>query len=396
MSGFGDRTAPRPWQRPVLRGGEGHRQVGWLELFFDLIFVVIVSVLAGDLAHHLSADGVLRFVLLFLGVFWAWNAVTFYTERFESDGLDSRLFTFLAIVAVTGLAVWGEDGLGHDYLGFALSYAVLRALNIVLWLRAGHHNPPFRPAARAFMTGFAVAFALILVSFFVGDTLRMVLWGVAVVLDISTPALSERTQRNLPQISRDKYPERFGLFTMIILGEVVASVIGGLVEVNSAGEFTLATGVNAVLGLAIGFGMWWVYYDFIARRPFRPSFPVSLTWVYLHFFVFIGVVAVGVAVEVAMTETSGGMLSRPAQTVLLLGMSGTLAAIGAVELTLAREADEPTHPVISPVLKFGLAILLVPVVFVPALPVIVGLGVALFALIVPASYGALVWYRPVR
>jgi low temperature requirement protein LtrA len=396
MTGFGDRAAPRPWQRPALRGGGEHRQVGWLELFFDLIFVVIISILAGDLAHHLSAAGVLQFVLLFLGVFWAWNAVTFYTERFESDGLDSRLFTFLAIVAVTGLAVWGEDGLGHNYLGFALSYAVLRTLNIVLWLRAAHHNPPFRPTARAFTAGFAAAFALILVSFFVDESLRMLLWGVAVVLDIATPALSERTQRDLPQISRDKYPERFGLFTMIILGEVVASVIGGVVEVNAAGEFTVATALNAVLGLAIGFGMWWVYYDFIARRPFRPSFSVALAWVYLHFFVFIGVVAVGVAVEVAMTQTAEGVLSGPAQTVLLLGMSATLAAIGCVELTLAREADEPTHPVVSPALKFGLALLLVPVVFVPDLPVAAGLGIALAALVVPACYGALVWYRPVR
>jgi low temperature requirement protein LtrA len=189
---------------------------------------------------------------------------------------------------------------------------------------------------RAFSAGFAAAFALILVSFFVAEELRMLLWGVAVLLDISTPALSERTQRDLPPISRDKFPERFGLFTMIILGEVVASVIGGLVEVNGAGEFTGATAVNAVLGLAIGFGMWWVYYDFIARRPFRPS------------------------------------------------------------VSIALEADEPTHPVVSPVLKIAVALLLVPVVFVPELPVAAALGIALLALAVQAVYGSFVWFRKVR
>lgn len=58
---------------------------------------------------------------------------------------------------------------------------------------------------------------------------------------------------------------------MIILGEVVASVIGGVVDVNSAHGLSGATVLNAVIGLAIGFGLWWVYYDFVARRVFRPS-----------------------------------------------------------------------------------------------------------------------------
>ncbi len=394
--GIEERRRHPIWPRPQLRGGEDQRRVGWLELFFDLIFVVIVSVLAGDLVHHLSADGILRFILEFLAVFWIWNGFTFYTERFESEGLDTRITTFIAILAVAGLAVWGGDGLGRNYLGFVLSYAVARLLNIAMWLRAAHANREFRPAALSFAGGFTVAFALMIGSFFVDESLRLLIWGIAVVLDIATPAISERTQRDLPQISRDKYPERFGLLTMIILGEVVASVIGGVVEVNAAHELTGATVVNAVIGLGIGFGLWWVYYDFVARRVFRPTVRIALTWVYMHFFVLISVVSVGVAVEVAMTQTADGVLSIPAQTILFLGMSLTVISMGAVEITLDRESDEPTHPVISPALKIGIGALLIPFVFVRELPIPAALGIALLALVVPACYGAVVWYRPIR
>lgn len=97
-----------------------------------------------------------------------------------------------------------------------------------------------------------------------------------------------------------------------------------------------------------------------------------------------------------MTQTAEGVLSIPAQTVLFLGMSLTVISLGAVEITLNREADEPTHPVLSPAIKIGIGALLIPLVFVRELPIPVALGIALLALVVPAFYGAIVWYRPIR
>ncbi len=85
----------RAWQRSALRTDEEfeqHRAVSWLELFFELVFVVMIARLAHHLAGHLDVAGVLIFAVQFLAVFWVWNAFTYYTERFESDGLENRLF----------------------------------------------------------------------------------------------------------------------------------------------------------------------------------------------------------------------------------------------------------------------------------------------------------------
>ena len=49
--------------------------MSWLELFFDLVFVVVIA----RLAHHLDVAGVLTFAVQFLAVFWVWNAFTYYT-----------------------------------------------------------------------------------------------------------------------------------------------------------------------------------------------------------------------------------------------------------------------------------------------------------------------------
>ena len=68
------------WRRPELRDDQ-RRSVGWLELFFDLVFVVVVSRLAHYLAGHLTARATLEFTIQFAGVFWIWHAFTYYTEQ---------------------------------------------------------------------------------------------------------------------------------------------------------------------------------------------------------------------------------------------------------------------------------------------------------------------------
>ena len=390
MAGAAERSRGA-WRAPELRDDGGRsRRVSWLELFFDLVFVVIVAVLATSLQEPRD---LLTFTLQFIAIFWVWNAFTYYTERFESGGIETRLFTFVGIVAVAGLAVWGSGVLGENYLGFALSYLLARALNIGLWLRAGYHVPRFRRASFGFLGGFLVATALLVVSFFVPEWARLALWTVAVVTEIATPAITARFQEGLPPITEDKFPERFGLFTMIVLGETVAEVIQSVARSNTVAHLSALTIVDAVLGLAVGFGMWWVYYDFVARRPARPHFFTVIIWVYLHMVMLIGIVLVGAGVARGVGRVTGPM--EPfARALLLGGLALTLLTIAAIETTLARDEAEPTHPVLSPVLKAAAALVLV-VVLVAGLPVSTSgaLIIAVAALAAQAVYGATVWYR---
>jgi len=385
----------RAWQRPQLRDdGDTPRPVGWVELFFDLVFVVIIAVLAGDLERHLDAAGLVRFLLEFVAIFWAWNGFTYYTERFESAGLENRLFVFLAILAVAGLAIWGADGLGSNYLGFAIAYLLARGLNIALWLRAARFVPRFRKPAFSFAVGFLVAVVLIVVSFTVDESIRLVLWGAAVLADIAAPAVTQRFQVTLPPISRDKFPERFGLFTMILLGETLAGVIRGVAAANTAAALTPLTMADAALGLAIGFGIWWVYFDFIARRPTRPEFTIALLWVYPHISAMASIVVVGAGVAEAIpashaTAVPGGVLAF-----VFGGLGATLISFGLLELTLDRSDSEPTHLRLSPGLKFAAGLVLVALAVAhPGIPVSVAFAVALVALAIQAAYGATVYFR---
>jgi low temperature requirement protein LtrA len=300
---------------------------------------------------------------------------------------------FLAILAVAGLAVWGEDGLGRNYLGFVLSYVVARLLNIVLWLRAGLYVPMFRRAAFGFTVGFIVAAGILGLSFAVGAHSRLVLCGIAITVDIATPALTARFQDGLPPISRDKFPERFGLFTMIVLGQTIAGVISGVAMTNRHANMTASTMVAAIFGVAIGFGMWWVYFDFIARRPPKPRFTLNLVWVYLHILTVSSMVIVGVGTSAAIAEGGRGSLSNGVQRGLLLSVAATLIILALLETTLDRSADEPTHPFVSPGLKISVGIGLILLVLVQmSMTATEALAIALGSFAGPATYGAIVWF----
>src|SRR6185312_3940857 len=85
----------RPWLRPpALRtpgdGGDEERHASWLELFFDLVFVVAIAQLAQELARDHSLGGFAIFAGLFLPVFIAWQGFTFYADRFDSDDVLFR------------------------------------------------------------------------------------------------------------------------------------------------------------------------------------------------------------------------------------------------------------------------------------------------------------------
>lgn len=381
----------RAWQRPTLRTDEEFdhaRPVGWLELFFDLVFVVVIARLAHHLAAHLDTPGVLEFVLQFAGVFWAWNAFTYYTERFESEGIEDRLMTFLAIVPVAGLAVWGEDGLGVQYVGFAVAYLLTRLVNMATWARAGRHDVAFRPVAIRFLTGFALVAVIILVSFTTSGDARIALWALAIVFDIATPYFTLSHQAALPRLSTSKFPERFGLFTMIVLGESVVGVITGLSELNDAGLLDAGGVAEGVVGLGIGFSIWWNYFDFVARRSPRPAIATALGWVYLHAAGLTAITMTGVGISVVIADPAVDAGRHLLVASVVLG----LASVALLETTLARGDDEPTHPWLSPALKVAAAGVAALAFLDLSWSPLSLLLMMLAAASIPCVYGAYAWY----
>lgn len=380
------------WYKPALRteGEHGiHRKVTWLELFYDLFFVVTISQLAHTLTGNLSMEKILAYAFMFLPVWWLWIGTTYYNERFETDGLENRIYHFLLMIPVTGMAVSIHNGLGSGSLGLGLSYLVGRLIINFLWFRAAIHVREFRPTGRTFAFGFTLSVVLMAVSLFVDPPLRFWLWAAAFATDLVTPWLTLKEQAKLPRFSASKLPERFGLLMLIVLGESIVGVVNGLASSHESNTQAL---ISAFLAIAVGFGFWWTYFDYIGRRVPKHNIYANITWSYSHLPLAMGIASFGASLTNIFTSI--GHITYLHTMHAYISVAVVYFMLGVLELTLKAEKDEPTHPVLSPALKFISAAFFV-------LLALIGFGdnsiiilTTIFAIsLVHAFYGAYVWFN---
>lgn len=322
------------WGPPRLRTNEsGERRATWLELFYDLVFVVVVAVLARRLAHDPTPVGMVRFVALFVPVWWAWTGVAFFATRFDTDEPGQRLLVAVQMLAAAALAVSAARGLEETSAGFALSYAALRWLLVFQYVRVGRHIPEARPLARWYASGFAMAAAIWMVSAALPPPGRFVLWGIAFAADFATPLTARHLQAQLPP-SGMHIPERFGLFTLIVLGESVAGVVRGV-----AGQsIRPAAAVAGALGLVVPFTMWWAYFDDLSGAAIARIRVAGQVWLYTHLPLVIGLAATGVGVELAVAHDPGTPLGGTERWVLAGAVVLSLIALGVSHLTAHTRA----------------------------------------------------------
>jgi len=340
------------WHIPQLRTDEDqakHRKVTWLELFYDLFVVVVISKLANELVGDITVQDMVGYVLLFVPIWWIWIGSTYYNERFETEGLENRLMFLMFMFPLVGLAVFVHDALGQNSAGFALSYVVGRLIITLLWLRASIHVKAFRPVGKIFVLGFSISIVMFLISIFVSAEVRYAIVGIALVTDMATPWFTLKEQAKLPRFSTSKLPERFGLLLIIVLGESVAGVVKGLSETADLSAMKI---LIALIGVILGFTLWWIYFDFIARRVAKPTIVASILWSYLHLPLAGGIAAIGASLT-NLILNQNHVLPGFVQLIAFESFAVTLISMGFLELTLRRDPKEPTHPKMSPILKTG-------------------------------------------
>ena len=143
----------RRWQPPRLRLFENvQRRATWLELLYDLVFVVAVAELANVLEPGVTTASLLTFVGLFVPVWWAWAGYVFYANRFDTDDISHRLLVIPQILAVATMAASVGD-LGERSTLFALSYVAVRILLLIAYVRVGRHVAQARPLAVRYAIG---------------------------------------------------------------------------------------------------------------------------------------------------------------------------------------------------------------------------------------------------
>jgi low temperature requirement protein LtrA len=285
---------------------ESDRRASWLELFFDLVFVVAITELSQFLVEDHSAGGFVRFAALFVPVWVAWQGYMAYATRFDTDDLGFRLAYFGAMLAIAAMAVLiGDVAHGKNSAAFAVAYVVLRSIMLVLYWRAWRAVPEARLLIRFYGLGYAAGAGLWLVSLLFPTPWRYVVWVVAQLLELSLPPLSTHLHRRIPTSARH-LPERWALFTLIVLGESVVAV--AIATAGAHWHFTSAAA--AVLGFASVAAIWWLYFDRQGDVALRGSTMSIVVYSYAHLPLLIGPAAMSAGLRLLIQRA--GVISGPA------------------------------------------------------------------------------------
>ncbi|MGV9368043.1 low temperature requirement protein A [Amycolatopsis sp. NPDC003731] len=306
-------SGTRVWYRPMRSRdrGEHHRVATPLELLFDLCFVVAVGQAAAALHHALAeghaAHGVTSFAMVFFAIWWGWLNFSWFASAFDTDDVPYRLATLLQIAGGLTIAAGVSTAFEGDFRVIVAGYVLMRLAMVVQWLRAARSEPECRPAALRYAAGIVVVQVLWIARLWVPGTAGAVAFVVLVLAELAVPVWAE--SRGGTTWHPHHIAERYGLFTLIVLGETILSATNAIKEGTAEPGHIGALVSLAAAGLVLVFSMWWLYFDRPghARLVRRPGMFTSMSWGYGHYFIFASAAAVGAGLEVAVAYDTGAL-----------------------------------------------------------------------------------------
>ncbi|MEW2575567.1 low temperature requirement protein A [Streptomyces syringium] len=296
-------------RRMTARGREEeHRAATPLELFFDLCFVAAVAQAGRQLVHALAeghpGTGIPGYLMAFFAIWWAWVNFTWFSSAYDTDDVPYRVVTLVQMAGVLILAAGIPRALDNsDFAVVWFGYLVMRLALVTQWLRAAYSTRgEERRTALKYAAGVSLCQVGWLGLLFLPDDGKPWLFLGMALAEMAVPAIAER--RHTTGWHPHHIAERYGLFTIIVLGE---TVLAATVAVQSALDDDEALDTLLPIaggGLLIIFAAYWIYFA-VPIHLHLASNRQAFAWGYGHYLVFGSAAAIGAGIEVAIEETIG-------------------------------------------------------------------------------------------
>ncbi len=295
---------------------EVHRTSSPLELLYDLTFVVAVAQVADELAKKLEAghalQGIVPFIMVFFAIWWAWLNFTWFASAYDADDVPYRLLVLLQMGGVLVLAAGVPAAFEHqNFLGITLGYFIMRIGLVAQWVRAAIDNPDGRATAIRYAIGVTIVQLLWLSRLLLPTDAANQWWTVYLAfvvlatLEGVVPFWAERT--GMTTWHPHHIAERYGLFTIILLGETIAVLAIGNSNVITAGDHVGPLIAVGICALVLIFALWWLYFLQPSGDGLAAHREGSFFWGFTHYFIFAGLGSLGAGLQVVVLSAGGSV-----------------------------------------------------------------------------------------
>jgi low temperature requirement protein LtrA len=361
-----------------------HVRVGFIELFFDLVFVFAVTQLSHSLLEHFTLLGAVQTALLFLAVWWVWIYTSWVTNWLDAETPPVRLLLLTLMLAGLVLSTSIPEAFAAKGLAFAGAYVFMQVGRTAFTLWAiGDGSPGLTRNFQRILAWLVLSSLFWIAGGFADGNARLALWVAALFIEYLSPALGfwtpglGRSRTSDWNVEGAHMAERCGLFIIIALGESIL-VTGATFADLALTWTTLAAFVTAFVGSVT---MWWIYFDtghergsaYIASAS-DPGRQARLAYTYLHLPIVAGIIVAAVADELVLAHPTGH--AEAGAIVAILG-SPALFLLGTA---LFKSTIAGRFP-LSHLVGFVLLALLIPAA-IELSPLLLGAAVVLVLVIV--------------
>src|SRR3954463_5023117 len=166
-----------------------------VELFFDLVFVLVVTRLSALLIEDLTIAGAAETLFLLLVAWWAWIYTTWATNWFDPDRGPVRAVLVLGMLASMFGAAAIPDAFGERAMLLVVGYVGIQSVrNAFMVLATDRNDPLHMPFVRIFAWNLWVG-AIWFTGALAGHETRTVIWIAALLCDYAGPMLGHWTPR---------------------------------------------------------------------------------------------------------------------------------------------------------------------------------------------------------
>jgi len=237
-----------------LKYYDKHRHATWLELFFDLVFV-------------------------------AWSTHTCFSNKFDTDTRGMRLVTlFIMLLFILMAAVYSDHILDHyKYKWFVVFYVLIRVAQSAKYFYVASLAGEYQTFAKRMAIVLLIGAIFVVPTIFLEEQLKAyILLGIIILEMVGVYIVTNTTK--IMRAHQSHLVERIGLLSIILLGESIIALVGGL----RGAQWENMSIVTTITGFTlIGF-IWWIYFDSFPYLERAKKFGHGFALMYSHFAFCVG------------------------------------------------------------------------------------------------------------
>jgi low temperature requirement protein LtrA len=316
------------------------RKISWLELFYDLVYAIVISKITHYLVEHPSWDGLLDYGYMFAMIFWGWYNGSMHHDLHGTPGIRTRFMTLWQMMAVGALAVALDSPPEQMLYRATLAIMFLQLFITYLWWSIGIYDKEHRKFNRPYTFWYLAAFALLILTFWIPFPYKRIVFLTALGINYLPYVLAAiRFQKDKVSFTlSSNMTERLGLLTIIIFGEAILGVIN---SVNHLPALTIQIVLSFGFGILIVFALWWIFFSTIADRESKKGLWAGniISFLYIPMLASLGMIGASFPALMKNMITNEHCFSSPLQIVFGVSIAIFLWCITLISMFLVHPVE---------------------------------------------------------